>query len=307
MTSKPWFRFGVLILVFIVLGMFLRKGGKGFEEKGGPNAPPNAILHLELEGVIMNGKKFLDALKTYSDDKNVKAIVVSINSPGGAVGPSQEINAALVKVREDKKIPVVCVSSGLMASGAYYSAVACDKIVVSAGSLVGSIGVIMEFANLEKLYDWAKISRYSIHSGKFKDSGAEYRSMRTDERELFQDLIDEVYQQFKDAVAAGRPKLNPDTLTKYADGRVFTGAKAVKLGFADKEGSFDDAVKEAAEMAKLGTDYEVFKAPKSRRKWWNLMDEAEDSLNGEAASFTRKVLGLNALNRPMYVMPGSWE
>ncbi len=98
-------------------------------------------------------------------------------------------------------------------SGAYYSAVACDKIVVAPGALVGSIGVIMEFANIEKLYDWAKISRFSITSGKFKDSGAEYRAMREDEKALFQSMIDEVYAQFKTTVMKER-NLKEDVVTR---------------------------------------------------------------------------------------------
>lgn len=307
MTAKPWFRILILVVVFIGLAALLRAGGQGFEKSDGPRAPKNSILHLELEGVIMNGKRFLTALDKYGEDENVKAIVIEINSPGGAVGPSQEINAAITKLREDRKIPVVCVSSGLMASGAYYSAVACDQIVVSPGALVGSIGVIMEFANLEKLYDWAKISRYSIKSGKFKDSGAEYRPMREDERGLFQDLIDEVYGQFKEAIAKGRPKLKESVLVEHADGRVFTGKKAVDLGFADSVGSFEDALNLAADAAGLKKDeYELFKAPKPRRSLWNLGSEDEDSLNSIAA-FAKKALRADMLNRPMYLMPGAWE
>lgn len=306
MTSKPWFRLVVLLLVFVGLAALLRLGGKGFERGEDRPAPRSSILHLELDGVIMNGKRFLGHLKKYEDDDNVKALVVSIDSPGGAVGPSQEINTALHRWRTKKKVPVVCTSSGLMASGAYYSAVACDKILVSAGALVGSIGVIMEFANLEKLYDWAKVNRYSITSGKFKDAGAEYRPMREDERALFQDLINEVYGQFKAAVAEGRPNLKPEILTEYADGRVFTGAKAVELGFADAIGDFDDAVKEASTMAGLGDDPEVFKPARPHRSLFDWRDEGEDPVNS-IANVATKVLKLEMLNRPLYLMPGTWE
>lgn len=306
MTSKPWFRLLVLVLVFIGLGALLRLGGKGFERGDDRPAPKSSILHLELEGVIMNGKKFLGHLKKYQDDDNVKALVVSIDSPGGAVGPSQEINNALKRWRQKKKVPVICQTSGVMASGAYYAAVACDKILVASGSLVGSIGVIMEFANLEKLYDWAKVNRYSITSGKFKDSGAEYRSMREDERALFQDLINEVYAQFKAAVAEGRPNLKPEVLTEHADGRVFTGAKAVELGFADAVGNFDDAVKEAAEMANLGDDPEVFKPSRPKRSLFDWRDDRDDPVNSLTEAAT-KILKLEMLNRPLYLMPGTWE
>lgn len=306
MTSKPWFRVLILIVVFIGFALLLRAGGRGFRGATNAEAPRNAILHLELEGVILNGKRFLANLEKYAEDKNVKAIVVSIDSPGGAVGPSQEINDALNRVRKDRKIPVICSTSGVMASGAYYSAVACDQIVVSAGALVGSIGVIMEFINLEKLYDWAKISRSSITSGKFKDSGAEYRPMREDERALFQDLINEVYHQFKTAVAEGRPKLDGKILTEYADGRVFTGAKAVELGFADTVGGFKDAVKIAADKAGLGEkDYELFKPPRPRRSVFDWSGEEIDPVNSMTQA-AKKLLKLELANRPLYLMPGTW-
>lgn len=307
MTSKPWFRVLVLIIVFIGFALLLRAGGRGFRSGADDGAAPkNAILHLELDGVILNGKRFLGHIEKYADDQNIKAVVVSIDSPGGAVGPSQEINAALNRLRKDRKIPVICTTSGVMASGAYYSAVACDQIVVSAGALVGSIGVIMEFVNLEKLYDWAKISRSSITSGKFKDSGAEYRPMREDERALFQDLINEVYQQFKVAVHEGRPQLKEDVLTEYADGRVFTGAKAVELGFADVVGGFKDAVKIAADKAGLDEkDYELFKPPRPRRNLFDWSGGDVDPVNSVTKA-AQKLLKLELANRPLYLMPGTW-
>lgn len=310
MTSQSWFRFLVLVFVFIGLAILLRIGGKGFVQLDDqPVAlPSSTILHLDMSGVIMNGKKFLKTLENYSDNPNVKAIVISIDSPGGAVGPSQEISEAIKRVREEFKIPVVCSSSGLMASGAYYAAVACDKIIVAPGALVGSIGVIMDFANLGRLYDWAKVERYTITSGKYKDSGSEYRPMRADEKELFQEMIDEVYLQFKTAVAQGRPNMKREILDEYTDGRVFTGAKAVELGFADEAGTFRQAVLRAAEMANLGKNYELVKPPKSKKEWWNFLgpEEDDDSING-VSGLVKSALGIHGLNRPMYVMPGTWE
>jgi protease-4 len=273
----------------------------------------------------MNGKKFLSQLKKYKKDNSIKAIVIDINSPGGAVGPSQEIYYEILRAKKETKKPVVCVSTGLIASGGYYSALACDKIVVAPGAMIGSIGVIMEFANLEKLYDWAKISRYTITSGRFKDSGAEYRSMRDDERELFQNMINEVYQQFKQTVATSR-NLDEKVVAEYADGRVMTGATAVRLKFADAEGTFEDAVRMAAQMAKLGDDYKVFKPRKDKMNILDLisMEDDEDDLNSAtdlkemlASSGLAKVGGLQQLaqsilktkylNQPLYLMPGYWE
>lgn len=306
MTSKPWFRILIVILVFIGLAGLLRWGKSGFHSMGN-SVPRDAILKMDLTGIIMSGKKFITNLKKYTDDPNVKAVVIDIDSPGGAVGPSQDINLAIQKIRKDHKIPVVCYSTGLMASGAYYSAVACDKIVVASGALVGSIGVIMEFANLEKLYDFAKVSRYSITSGKFKDSGSESRAMREDEHQLFQDLITEVYGQFKAAVAEGRPGLKPETLDHYADGRVFTGAKAVELGFADAVGNEDEAIKIASDLAHLGEKPEIFEPPKYHRSLWDVIEGEEDPMSGisKLVGTAKQILHLEMLNRPLFLMPGS--
>lgn len=312
----------IVVLVFVSIGILLKLSGHFFGEPEKHVTSKNTILHLELNGVILNGKKFLKNLAKYKDEKKVKAVLISINSPGGAVGPSQEIYSEIKRVRDELKKPVICVSTGVMASGAYYSAMACDKIVVAPGALVGSIGVIMEFANIEKLYEWAKISRYSITSGKFKDSGAEYRSMREDERTLFQSMINEVYGQFKGTVAKER-HLKEDIVSEYADGRVFTGATAVKVGFADKEGFYEDAVKLAAETAKLGEDYEVFEVPKKRMSIFDLGDsDREDDVNSLAEyadvlkgktigpdmeGAMKFVLRAKYLNQPLMLMPGYWE
>lgn len=309
----------VVILVLVGLGTLFRLGAKWMSSSDEKiNVGRNTILHLDLTGVILNGKKFLKNLHDYRDEKDIKAILININSPGGAVGPSQEIFTEIKRFREEIKKPVVCVSTGIMASGAYYSAVACDKIVVAPGALVGSIGVIMEFANLEKLYDWAKISRYSITSGKYKDSGAEYRPMRDDERALFQNMISEVYKQFRDTVKESR-HLKDEVLNNYADGRVFTGAKAVEMGFADQVGTYQDAVALAAQLAGLGADYEIFEIPKKKRTILDIGGGDEDDpinsfLSGKINSSEKALSGLfhqalmtDLLNQPLYLMPGYWS
>lgn len=321
MRGSPIKKFIVIILVFIGLGALVRMATSWTSSAETAVTAKNTILHLEMDGVILNGKKFLKNLKKYKDNDKVKAILVEINSPGGSVGPSQEIYTELKRVRDELKKPVICVSTGILASGAYYSAAACDKIVVAPGALVGSIGVIMEFANLQKLYDWAKVSRYSITSGRFKDSGAEYRDMRDDEKALFQDMINEVYGQFKQTVMDARG-IKADVMDKYADGRVFTGAQAVKLGFADELGTYEDAVRLTAEIAKLGSNYEIFEIPKHKMSIFDFGEaDREDTLNGLAEYadmiksvksdplevITKKILKTQYLNQPMLLMPGYWE
>ncbi len=323
-------KFFIFIILLVVVGaamkIFAPNFVPGFDSKK-RIIPQKEILHLEINGVIMNGKKFLTNLKKYADRDSVKAILIEINSPGGAVGPSQELYYEILRAKKETGKPVICVSTSLIASGGYYAAMACDKLIVTPGAMVGSIGVIMEFANLEELYGWAKIKRYSIKSGKFKDSGAEYRPMREDERVLFQDMIDEVYLQFKATVVEGR-QLSDAIVSQYADGRVMTGAKAVELKFADQTGTFNDAVEAAAKAVKLGKDdYELFKPRKEQGHWYNfILDQGEDeddlnsivtSLMSNAKGATaiekgidaalKKVIQTHLLNRPLYLMPGYWE
>jgi protease IV len=331
---KQWsfgkkFFLSLFLFIIIITGYRIWSGKS--ENSGDRIISKNEILHLEINGVIMNGKKFLESLKRYKKDDSVKAVVIEINSPGGAVGPSQEIYYEIMRFKKETKKPVICVSTGLIASGGYYSALACDQIVVAPGAMIGSIGVIMEFANLEGLYDFAKVKRYTIKSGKFKDSGSEYRAMRDDERELFQNMIDEVYDQFRKTVASAR-NLPLDFVTQYADGRVMTGSTAVKLKFADAEGTFEDAIRMAAQKAKLGEDYHVFKPHKEKTSFWDLiMDERGDNddlnsisdlisdrtdlkskINSKMGSEVltkaiQSVFKTKYLNQPMYLMPGSWE
>lgn len=313
MKKSPWLMLAVLMLVFVSLFVFLM-GSSAISLFGGQRnmkiMSKSSILRLKLDGVIMDGERFLKSLKKYREDRDIKAIVVEINSPGGVVGPSQEIYAELKKTREEFKKPVVAVSAGLMASGAYYSAVGADKIVVAPGAMVGSIGVIMEFANLEKLYDWAHISRFTINTGKYKDSGAEYRSMRDDEKELFQNMINDVWGQFKAAVAEGR-KLKPEEVEPFADGRVFTGDFAVKNGFADEVGTIGRAYELAADLAGL-KDYEIYDVPKVRPSIFELISGEEEEVTSSTSAklvseFMNKTFNANLLNRPLLLMPGHWQ
>ncbi|MEQ1876904.1 MAG: signal peptide peptidase SppA [Bdellovibrionia bacterium] len=266
-----------------------------------PDVTKASVLHLKLEGVIFESGDFLKKLKKYREDDQVKAIVIQINSPGGVVGPSQEIYEEVKRTRVKYKKPVVISAESLLASGAYYIAAGADKIVTNPGSLLGSIGVIMEFANLKDLYQWAKIERFSLKTGAFKDTGAEYRAMRPEEKEYMQSTLNEVWEQFKKAVSEGR-NLPLEKVEPYADGRIFTGAKAVELGFADKVGTLDDAILVAAELAGLGDDPEVFEPPKERPSVLEFLGQIS-----EESSFKRTlddVWPLKLLGQPLFLYPG---
>lgn len=296
------FTFVVVVVVFIA-GVV--SGSMGFFSSREKHVPSSgAVLVLDLEGIIADSDKFIRPLKKYRNQDRIKAVLVKVNSPGGMVGPSQEIYSELLRTRNEFKKPVVVACTSLAASGAYYSAVAANKIFANPGTLMGSIGVIMEFANLENLYDWAKIKRYAITTGAYKDSGAEYRPMRPDERQLFQSMLSQVHGQFKKAVSEGR-KLPLAEVEKYADGRVFTGEAAVALGFADRLGTIEDALREAGKMGGIEGEPEIFEPPKKRPSIWQFVfssdDEEDAEYRGPAAGFLRA----RFIGKPVLLMPGA--
>jgi protease-4 len=262
----------------------------------------DALLSLKLEGIIINPDKFLKDLKKYSKDDKIKGVLVQINSPGGVVGPSQEIYEELKRVRKELGKPVVVSCSAMAASGAYYAAVAADKIITNPGTLMGSIGVIMEFVNLQGVYDWAKVKRFTINTGPYKDSGSDYRPMREDERKLFQDMLTEVHMQFKTAVAKGR-KLPLSRVVPYSDGRIFTGEMAVKIGFADQIGTFEDARRVAGELAGLGDDPELFVPPKDRPGLQEFLAEMKSLDLFKSVKST--LLSNQLYGQPLFILPGS--
>src|SRR3989344_1375324 len=163
--SKFFQAVGIIVIIGIVLFFVVIGGTLSSLVKHEDKISGNAIMKLELDGIIMDGKKFLKDLRKYREVPEIKGILVHMNSPGGVVGPSQEIYAELKRTKEVYKKPIVVSGAGLVASGAFYAAMAADKIVTNPGTLMGSIGVIMEFANLERLYDWAKIQRFVIKTG----------------------------------------------------------------------------------------------------------------------------------------------
>lgn len=204
------------------------------------------VAVLEVQGVILDSKDMLKSIQELDDRDSIKAVVVRIDSPGGAVGPSQEIFEAVKTLRKKKK--VVCSLGDLAASGGYYIAAACEKIVANPGTLTGSIGVIMQFVNLKELYTWAKVTPFVMKAGKFKDMGSPLRPMTEDEQALLQAMLDNVHAQFKGAVQESRG-FKPGYIDTYGDGRIFTGLQAKELGFVDELGGETTAIKIAGELA----------------------------------------------------------
>lgn len=191
-------------------------------------------------------KKIRDA----AEDKNVKAIVLDINSPGGTVASVQNIYDELLKAKEKEK-KIVALFRDVAASGGFYIAMAADKIVAEPGTITGSVGVIMQTSNVEGLFEKIGVKVTPITSGKYKDMGSAYRPMTDAEKALLQDMVNDTYTQFFAAVKAGRPNVKQEDLLEYTDGRVFTGQRAYNLGFIDKLGGEEEARQLAGELAGL--------------------------------------------------------
>ncbi len=264
----------VLFLVFVLFGSRLILKSTLPQLDRGLGSSKKLVGVIELNGIILESKKILRQLRAFEDESAVKAVVLRLNSPGGAVAPSQEIHQAVKKFPK----PLVVSMSSVAASGAYYIAAGSKKVFANPGTITGSIGVIMQFTNLEKLYEWAKIARYSIKTGQFKDAGADYRAMTPEERALLQGMVDDTLAQFKSAVREGR-KLTEVEVDAVADGRIFSGAQAKKAKLVDELGSLQDAIDEAGRQAKIEGRPKVIYPEKQRQNFieWLLSGDGEDS------------------------------
>ena len=204
---------------------------------------------LELEGLIVDVDDQVRELRAYRDNPGIRAVVLRINSPGGAVAPTQELYGAIRRLREAGK-PVVASLGAVAASGGYYIAVAADQIYANPGTLTGSIGVVMQMANLNALMKKVGVEYVVVKAGEFKDVGNFARPMTAEERRILQALLDDVHGQFIAAVADGR-KLDRAVVRRFADGRVFSGTQAKALHMIDELGGLEEAVEGAATLAGL--------------------------------------------------------
>ncbi|OGR64137.1 MAG: hypothetical protein A2X31_12755 [Elusimicrobia bacterium GWB2_63_22] len=241
----------------------------------------DAVAVIPLYGVITQGsssrswdrgsQQIAKRIKTLSGKKEVKAIVLDINSPGGSVGAVQEIYSAVLRAKAETKKPFVARFGDVSASGGYYVASACDVIVAQPGTITGSIGVIFSVSNFEGLMKKVGMRSEVVKSGKFKDMGSMSREMTPDERKLLQAMIDDSYDQFVTAVAQGR-KMDVEKVKLLADGRIYTGRQGKEAGLVDKLGDLQDALDEAGELAKIGKNPRVLSDSDPFENLLSLMD-----------------------------------
>ena len=228
------------------------------------------IALIRVEGVILDSQTTIGELKRFSENPSVKAIVIRIDSPGGGVVPSQEIYDAVKRIRSKNNKAVIASMGSVAASGGYYIAAATDRIVANPGTLTGSIGVIMETANVEGLLQKIGVEGVIIKSGKYKDVGSPLRKMSADERGLLQAVMDDVHKQFIEAVAEGR-SLELRAAQALADGRVFTGRQAKEAKLVDELGDLEDAIQLAAEVVGIEGEPKVVE-PRRRFSLREILD-----------------------------------
>jgi protease IV len=254
---------GFILVLFVLV--FFYAYFTGGEAKALSFLTGDGVGVLQIEGTIDDSRNVVGELKRFKESPWIKAIVVRIDSPGGAVAPTQEIFDELQKTQKRK--PLIASLGGMATSGGYYIASACEQIVANPGTLTGSIGVIMQLSNVEELMKKVGVKGYNIKSGVNKDIGSPFQPLSAEGREILQTLVDNVHSQFISAVAKGRG-MNEAQVRKLADGRVFSGAQAKELGLVDQFGTLDDAIETAAKRVGLEENPTVYYSSPEPERWW---------------------------------------
>lgn len=263
------FFFFVAVILLAAVGL---SGEGGWTGLGG-----DRIAVIYIEGTIFDSRTAVEQMKMYGNDERVKAILIRIDSPGGGVAASQEIHDQVLWLREERKKKVIVSMGSVAASGGYYVACAADYIVANPGTVTGSIGVIAEWVNYANLLKWAQVRPEVIKSGEMKDAGSATRELAPKERQYLQGIINQMYQQFVNAVVAGRADkgLTRQRILQLADGRVYTGEEAVREKLIDELGSYEAALRKTAEIAGIRGEPQIVTPPKPRRG--SLLDLLRDA------------------------------
>ncbi|MGQ9859808.1 MAG: signal peptide peptidase SppA [Thermodesulfobacteriota bacterium] len=266
--GRPWlltlfFLVGVTCILVLLVGLAVQwigvKDGLGSGDR---------VAVLRLEGMVVDARFLLEALDRHGKDPRVKAMVLRVDTPGGAVAPTQEIFRAVRAWNQRKK---VVASLGSMAtSGGYYAACGAERIVANPGTITGSIGVVVHLANLEGLLEKLGIKGEVVKSGEHKDMGSMYRPLTDLERGLLQEVVDDVHDQFVQDVARSR-SLEVEKVRAVADGRLFSGRQAQKLGLVDELGGLQEAIQLAARLGGVKGEPVVVEEPKERFSLLNLI------------------------------------
>jgi len=200
---------------------------------------------IEITGVVVESKDILQQIKQYREDESIKAVVLRINSPGGGVGPSQEIYREVRKTVKEKN--VIASMGAVAASGGYYIASGTSGIIANPGTVTGSIGVIMGYTNFQEIFDKIGLKPVVVKSGQFKDMGSPVREMTKEEEKILTDFVNKIHMQFVKDVSEGR-NMGMEKVKLLADGRIYTGEEAKTIGLVDRLGNLEDAVEWAGRL-----------------------------------------------------------
>ena len=255
---------GMLLLLVVCIGIITALFGDSDQLAG------EGVGLVEIKGVIVDGQDTVRQLRVLKKDKRVKAVVLRVDSPGGVVGPSQEISAEVGGLAKVKKV-VVSMGS-VAASGGYYVSAPASLIFANPGTITGSIGVLMKFSNIEGLMGKVGMKAFTLKTGKFKDAGSPVRAMTADERQMLQGVIDSTHGQFIRAVAEGR-RLPVEEVRLIADGRIFSGEQALALKLVDRIGTLQDAIEEAGRLGGIEGEPAVIRPPKKKTPVFDLLVE----------------------------------
>jgi len=242
---------------------------------------------LEVEGVIADSRETVRQLDEMGKDDRVRAVVLRVDSPGGVVGPSQEIYAEVKKLATKKKV-VVSMGS-LAASGGYYIAAPASMIMANPGTITGSIGVLMKVPNVEGLLGKVGLRAVTLKTGRFKDAGSPIRAMTAEDRAMLQGVLESAHKQFVRAVAEGR-RLPVEDVRKLADGRIFTGEQALALKLIDRIGTLQDAVEEAGKLGGIKGEPRLIRPAGKGNGWLDMLMEGTAS---RIVEWARKEGGLS--------------
>ena len=281
-SRSPWFYVAViggslLAICLLFSGMFwwtMRSvQGNGSSLAIGNNQ----IGVIDINGVILSPETINTQLRKFGDDSSVKAIILHINSPGGGAAASQEIYHEVLRVRKEKHKKIIASVESVGASGAYYIASACDRIYANEASVVGSIGVIMEWMNYGDLLKWARLKNITITAGELKDAGDPSRDLTPKEQAYFQSLVDNMYSQFVHDVATGRNSTD-DKIKPLATGQVWTGKQSLSLGLIDRIGGFRTALMDTAKEVGISGEPSIVRPAKNKRGLFTLITEDGEDL-----------------------------
>ncbi len=287
-----------VVILFAILLIFASNTMKQMEFSGNTldrSGNKDIIAVVEIKGVILEAKKVIEKLQIAEEEKEYKGIILRVESPGGAVGPTQEIYNEIIRINKEKKIYA---SFGAMAaSGGYYVGAATDKIFANAGTMTGSIGVIMQFTDMSKLFQLAKIAPYNIKAGKYKDVGSPNREMTEEEEEMMKSMIAGVHKQFiNDVYTPRRDRLTKEDLEKYAQGQIFSGEQAKEFGLVDELGGIWVAARELHKTLGLKNELKLeYVKTKEEKSVWRFFDKLDE------ASALIDELKVQSVTTPMFL------